>query len=159
MQEYVQRKRFAKKKWDTQRTEERGWDYREMQPKVKVEGQRPNKGHTMICMLGWTARRERLIYTGWRGREIEIGRMCNRLGRLRRDGSVLTDAGSVMRRWKVYFEYLRNEENEREQSVENVTVVDQEVVKMGKAEERRALKRMKSGKTLGSHDKKYRNVL
>ena len=37
MQEYVQRKRLAKKKWDTERTEESRQEYREMQRKVKVQ--------------------------------------------------------------------------------------------------------------------------
>ncbi|KAF7650580.1 hypothetical protein LDENG_00123490, partial [Lucifuga dentata] len=88
-------------------------------------------------MLGWTVRRERLIYTGWRGREIEMGRTCSR------DGNVLTGARSVMGRWKEYFEELMNEENERERRVEEVTVVNQEVAKISKDEVRRSLKRMK----------------
>ena len=37
MQEYVQRKRLLKKKWETERTEEIKQEYREMQCKVKVE--------------------------------------------------------------------------------------------------------------------------
>ena len=37
MQEYVQRKRLTKKKWDTERTEEIRQEYREMQCKVKIE--------------------------------------------------------------------------------------------------------------------------
>ena len=52
-------------------------------------------------------------------------------------------------RWKEYFEDLMNEENEREPRVEEVTVVDQEVAKVSKAEMRRILNRMKSGKTVG----------
>ena len=42
-----------------------------------------------------------------------------------------------------------NEENERELRVEEVTAVDQDVAKIGKAELRRALKRMKNGKAAG----------
>ena len=37
MQEYVQRKRSGKKKWDTKRTEGSRQEYREMQCKVKVQ--------------------------------------------------------------------------------------------------------------------------
>ncbi|KAF7640604.1 hypothetical protein LDENG_00030850, partial [Lucifuga dentata] len=88
-------------------------------------------------MLGWTVRRERLIYTGWRGREIEMGRTYSR------DGNVLTGARSVMERRKEYFEELMNEENERERRVEEVTVVNQEVAKISKDEVRRSLKKMK----------------
>ena len=42
-------------------------------------------------------------------------------------------------------EELMNEENERTE----VTVVDQEVTKVGQDEVRRTLKRMKSGETVG----------
>ena len=40
----------------------------------------------------------------------------------------------------------------REQRIEEVTVVDQEVTKVSKAEVRRALKRMRSGKAVGPDD-------
>ena len=42
-------------------------------------GIQPNKGRTITCMLGWTVRRERMIYSGWRSREIEVGRTYSRL--------------------------------------------------------------------------------
>ena len=42
-----------------------------------------------------------------------------------------------------------NEEHDREQRAEEVTVVDQEVAKVSQAEVRRAVKRMKSGKAVG----------
>ena len=45
-----------------------------------------------------------------------------------------------------------NEENEREQRVEKVVVVDQELAKITKVEVRRALKRIKSGKKVGPDD-------
>ena len=37
VQERIQRKRLAKKKWDTERTEESRQEYREIQHKVKEE--------------------------------------------------------------------------------------------------------------------------
>uniref|UniRef100_A0A096MBE1 Uncharacterized protein n=1 Tax=Poecilia formosa TaxID=48698 RepID=A0A096MBE1_POEFO len=64
------------------------------------------------------------------------------------DGTLLTDAKSVVRRWKEYFEKLMNEENEREQRGEEAAPVDQEVAKIV----RKALKRMKSGKAVGPDD-------
>lgn len=42
-----------------------------------------------------------------------------------------------------------HEENERERRVVEVTVMDQEVSKISKAEVRRALKRKKSGEAVG----------
>ena len=53
---------------------------------------------------------------------------------------------------KEIFEELMNEENERERTVEEVTVVDQEVAKVSQTEVRRTLKRMKSGKTVSPDD-------
>ena len=55
-------------------------------------------------------------------------------------------------KWKEYFEEVMNEENVREQRVEVVTVVDQDVAKISKAEVMRALKRMKSGEAVGPDD-------
>ena len=76
-----------------------------------------------------------------------MGRICSRAGVVGdRDGNVLTGARSVKGRWKEYFEELMDEENEREQKVEEVTIVDQEVENICMAEVRWALKRMKSGK-------------
>ena len=43
-----------------------------------------------------------------------------------RNGNVLTGDRSVLGRWKEYFEESMNEENEREQRVEEATLVDQE---------------------------------
>ena len=66
------------------------------------------------------------------------------------DGNVLTGAGIVTGRWKEYFEDLMNE---RERGgAEEATVVDQEEAKISKAEMRRTIKRMKSGRTVGPDD-------
>ena len=59
-----------------------------------------------------------------------------------RDRNVVTDDKSETGRWKECFDELMIEENER---VEEVNIVDQEVVKVGQAEVRRALKRMTVG--------------
>ena len=69
-----------------------------------------------------------------------------------RDGNVVTDDRSLTGRWKEYFEELMNEENGREQRVEEVTVVDQEVTKVSQGEMRRTFKRMKGGKTVGPEE-------
>ena len=42
-------------------------------------------------------------------------------------GNVLTGATSVMGRWKEYSEEVMNEENERKQSIKEVTIVDREL--------------------------------
>lgn len=45
-----------------------------------------------------------------------------------------------------------NEKNERDRRLEEVTGVEQVVAKISESEVRRALKRMKSGKTVGPDD-------
>ncbi|KAI5098774.1 hypothetical protein C0J45_10913 [Silurus meridionalis] len=68
------------------------------------------------------------------------------------DGSMLTSEESVLRRWREYFEQLMNEENERERRVDDVEMVKQEVDRISKEEVRAAIKRMKSGKSVGPDD-------
>ncbi|KAF7655893.1 hypothetical protein LDENG_00048720, partial [Lucifuga dentata] len=153
VQECIQRKRLAKKKWDTERTEESSQEYREMKRKVKVEVAKAKQrayndlyarldskeGETDLYRLARQRNRD--------GKDVQQVRVIKD-----RDGNVLTGARSVMGRWKEYFEELMNEENERERRVEEVTVVNQEVAKISKDEVRRSLKRMKSGKAVGPDD-------
>ncbi|KAI5624691.1 hypothetical protein C0J50_15497 [Silurus asotus] len=68
------------------------------------------------------------------------------------DGNVLTSEESVLRRWREYFEQLMNEENERERGLDDVELVKQDVDKISKEEMRAAIKRMKSGKSVGPDD-------
>ncbi|XP_051793709.1 uncharacterized protein LOC127530597 [Acanthochromis polyacanthus] len=150
VQEWIQRKRLAKKKWDTERTEESRQEYREMQRKVKVEVAKAKQGayDDLYARLD-SKEGETDLYRLTRQRDRD-GKDVQQVRVIKdKDGSVLTGANSVMGRWKEYFEELMDEENERERRIEEVTVVDQEVAKISKDEVRRALKRMKSGKALG----------
>ena len=65
------------------------------------------------------------------------------------DGNVLTSEDDVLCRWKEYFDWLMNEENERETRLENSEPVNKEVKQITKEEVRRTLKRMKVGKAVG----------
>ena len=128
MQKYVQRKRLAKKKWDTERIEESRQEYREMRHKVKVQVVKAKQrayndlfarldgknGEPDLYRLARQRERE--------GKDVQEARVIKD-----RDGNVVTDAMSVTVRWKEYFEELMNEENERKHIREEVTVVDQEV--------------------------------
>ncbi|KAK3532647.1 hypothetical protein QTP86_027463, partial [Hemibagrus guttatus] len=126
VQDSVQRKRLAKKKWDMDRTEEnRQLDTREGEKDLyRLAGQRDRDG-----------------------KDVQQVRVIKD-----RDGRVLTSEESVQRRWKEYFEELMNEENEREKRVDVVNSVEQKVDKIRKDEVRKALKRMKSGKAVGPDD-------
>ncbi|KAK3536384.1 hypothetical protein QTP86_008854 [Hemibagrus guttatus] len=129
VQDSIQRKRLAKKKWDMDRTEENRQEYKELQRRVKREvSKAKQKAYDELYTRLDTREGEKDLYR------------------------VLTSEESVQRRWKEYFEELMNEENEREKRVEGVNSVEQKVDKIRKDEVRKALKRMKSGKAVGPDD-------
>ncbi|KAK3519500.1 hypothetical protein QTP70_032799, partial [Hemibagrus guttatus] len=125
VQDSIQRKRLAKKKWDMDRTEENRQECKELQRRVKRE----------VSKAKQKAYDE--LYT----------RLDTREGK-----KDLYSEESVQRRWKEYFEELMNEENEREKRGEGLNSVEQKVDKIRKDEVRKALKRMKSGKAVGPDD-------
>lgn len=156
VQECIQRKRLAKKKWDTERTEESRQEYREMKRKVKVVVAKAKQGAYDDLYARLDSKKGEIdLYRLARQRDRD-GKDEQQVGVIMdRDGSVLTGTSSVMARWKEYFEELMNEENEREQRLEEVTVVDREAAKISQDEVRRASKRMKSGVALGPDDIMY----
>ncbi|KAK3514078.1 hypothetical protein QTP70_003216 [Hemibagrus guttatus] len=91
VQDSIQRKRLAKKKWDMDRTEENRQEYKELQRRVKREvSKAKQKAYDELYTRLDTREGEKDLYR------------------------VLTSEESVQRRWKEYFEELMNEENERE---------------------------------------------
>ncbi|XP_061621461.1 uncharacterized protein LOC133474126 [Phyllopteryx taeniolatus] len=153
VQEIIQGKRLAKKKWDTERTEERRKEYIEMRHRAKVEVAKA-KQEAYDDMYGRldTKEGEKDLYRLARQRDRD-GKDVQQVRVIKdRDGNMLTGASSVLGRWKEYFEELMNEENDREGRVEEASVVDQEVAMISKGEVRKALKRMKNGKAVGPDD-------
>ncbi|KAK3546639.1 hypothetical protein QTP70_031433, partial [Hemibagrus guttatus] len=129
VQDSIQRKRLAKKKWDMDRNEENRQEYKESQRRVKREvSKAKQKAYDELYTKLDTREGEKDLYR------------------------VLTSEESVQRIWKEYFEELMNEENEREKRVEGVNSVEQKVDKIRKDEVRKALKRMKSRKAVGPDD-------
>ncbi|KAK3545034.1 hypothetical protein QTP86_033232 [Hemibagrus guttatus] len=129
VQDSIQRKTLAKKKWDMDRTEENKQEYKELQRRVKREvSKAKQKAYDELYTRLDTREGQKDLYR------------------------VLTSEESVQRRWKEYFEELMNEENEREKRVQGVNSVEQKVDKIRKDEVRKALKRMKSGKAAGPDD-------
>ncbi|KAK3554979.1 hypothetical protein QTP86_002411 [Hemibagrus guttatus] len=153
VQDSIQRKRLAKKKWDMDRTEENRQEYKELQRRVKREvSKAKQKAYEELYTRLDTREGERDLYRLARQRDRD-GKDVQQVRVIKdRDGRVLTSEESVQRRWKEYFEELMNEENEREKRVEGVNSVEQKVDKIRKDEVRRALKRMKSGKAVGPDD-------
>ncbi|KAK3523014.1 hypothetical protein QTP86_011091 [Hemibagrus guttatus] len=153
VQDSVQRKRLAKKKWDMDRTEENRQEYKELQCRVKREvSKAKQKAYDELCTRLDTREGEKDLYRLARQRDRD-GKDVQQVRVIKdRDGRVLTSEESVQRRWKEYFEELMNEENEREKRVEGVNSVEQNVDKIRKDEVRKALKRMKSGKAVGPDD-------
>ncbi|KAK3508381.1 hypothetical protein QTP70_025787 [Hemibagrus guttatus] len=153
VQDSIQRKRLAKKKWDMDRTEENRQEYKELQRRVKREvSKAKQKAYEELYTRLDTREGEKDLYRLARQRD-QDGKDVQQVRVIKdRDGRVLTSEESVQRRWKEYFEELMNEENEREKRVEGVNSVEQKVDKIRKDEVRKALKRMKSGKAVGLDD-------
>ncbi|KAK3516038.1 hypothetical protein QTP70_002514 [Hemibagrus guttatus] len=153
VQDSIQRKRLAKKKWDMDRTEENRQEYKELQHRVKREvSTAKQKAYDELYTRLDTREGEKDFYRLARQRDRD-GKDVQQVRVIKdRDGRVLTSEESVQRRWKEYFEELMNEENEREKRVEGVNSVEQKVDKIRKDEVRKALKRMKSGKAVGPDD-------
>ncbi|KAK3522813.1 hypothetical protein QTP86_002563, partial [Hemibagrus guttatus] len=153
VQDSIQRKRLAKKKWGMDRTEENRQEYKELQRRVKREvSKAKQKAYEELYTRLDTREGEKDLYRLARQRDRD-GKDVQQVRVIKdRDGRVLTSAESVQRRWKEYFEELMNEENEREKRVEGVNSVEQKVDKIRKDEVRKTLKRMKSGKAVGPDD-------
>ncbi|KAK3505645.1 hypothetical protein QTP70_004655, partial [Hemibagrus guttatus] len=153
VQDSIQRKRLAKKKWDMDRTEENKQEYKELQRRVKREvSKAKQKAYDELYTRLDTREGEKDLYRLARQRDRD-GKDVQQVRVIKdREGRVLTSEESVQRRWKEYFEELMNEENEREKKVEGVNSVEQKVDKIRKDEVRKALKRMKSGKAVGPDD-------
>ncbi|KAK3568596.1 hypothetical protein QTP86_010286 [Hemibagrus guttatus] len=153
VQDSVQRKRLAKKKWDMDRTEENRQEYKELQRRVKREVSKvKQKAYDELYTRLDTREGEKDLYRLARQRDRD-GKDVQQVRVIKdRDGRVLTSEESVQRRWKEYFEEPMNEENEREKRVEGVNSVEQKVDNIRKDEVRKALKRMKSGKAVGPDD-------
>ncbi|KAK3557283.1 hypothetical protein QTP70_026274, partial [Hemibagrus guttatus] len=153
VQDSIQRKRLAKKKWDMYRTEENRQEYKELQRRLKREvSKAKQKAYDELYTRLDTREGEKDLYRLARQRDRD-GKDVQQVRVIKdRDGRVLTSEESVQSRWKEYFEELMNEENEREKRVEGVNSVEQKVDKIRKDEVRKALKRMKSGKAVGPDD-------
>ncbi|KAK3546997.1 hypothetical protein QTP86_008421, partial [Hemibagrus guttatus] len=153
VQDSIQRKRLAKKKWDMDRTEENRQEYKELQRRVKREvSKAKQKAYDELYTRLDTREGEKDLYRLARQRDRD-GKNVQQVRVIKdRDGRVLSSEERVQRRWKEYFEELMNEENEREKRVEGVNSVEQKVDKIRKDEVRKALKRMKSGKAVGPDD-------
>ncbi|KAK3507279.1 hypothetical protein QTP70_013537 [Hemibagrus guttatus] len=153
VQDSIQRKRLAKKKWDMDRTEENRQEYKELQRRVKREvSKAKQKAYEELYTRLDTREGEKDLYRLARQRDRD-GKDVQQVRVIKdREGRVLTSEESVQGRWKEYFEELMNEENEREKRVEGVNSVEQKVDKIRKDEVRKALKRMKSGKAVGPDD-------
>ena len=114
VQECIQGKRLAKKKWDTERTEESRQEYREMRGKAKVEVARAKQRAYMDLYARLDSKEgETDLYRLARqrdkdGKDVQQARVIKDS-----EGKVLTCATHVIGRWKEYFEELMNKENER----------------------------------------------
>ncbi|KAK3573623.1 hypothetical protein QTP86_029993, partial [Hemibagrus guttatus] len=135
VQDSIQRKRLAKKKWDMYRTEENRQEYKELQRRVKREvSKAKQKAYDELYTRLDTREGEKDLYRLARQRDRD-GKDVQQVRVIKdRDGRVLTSEESVQRRWKEYFEELMNEENESGKRVEGVNSVEQKMVWKGLGE-------------------------
>ncbi|KAK3517174.1 hypothetical protein QTP70_000567 [Hemibagrus guttatus] len=121
VQDSIQRKRLAKKKWDMDRTEENRQEYKELQRRVKREvSKAKQKAYDELYTRLDTREGEKDLYRLARQRDRDEKDVQQVRVIKDRDGRVLTSEESVQRRWKEYFEELMNEENEREKKSRRV---------------------------------------
>ncbi|KAK3561414.1 hypothetical protein QTP86_002553 [Hemibagrus guttatus] len=114
VQDSIQRKRLAKKKWDMDRTEENRQEYKELQRRVKREvSKAKQKAYDELYTRLDAREGEKDLYRLTRQRD-QDGKDVQQVRVIKdRHGRVLTSEESVQKRWKEYFEELMNEENER----------------------------------------------
>ncbi|KAK3556963.1 hypothetical protein QTP70_022304 [Hemibagrus guttatus] len=131
VQDSIQRKRLAKKKWDMDRTEENRQEYKELQCRVKREvSKAKQKAYDELDTRLDTREGEKDLYRLARQRD-QDGKDVQQVRVIKdRDGRVLT----------------------RGKRVEGVNSVEQKVDKIRKDEVRKALKWMKSGKAVAPDD-------
>lgn len=153
VQESVQRKKLAKKRWDSERTEENRLEYKERTREVKREvAKAKQKAYEELYQRLDTREGEKELYRLARQRN-QAGKDVQQVRLIKdREGNVITSEESVLRRWKEYFEELLNEENSRERRKEEPERIRKKVDQFRKDEVRKALKRMKSGKAVGPDD-------
>ncbi|KAK3540325.1 hypothetical protein QTP70_029588, partial [Hemibagrus guttatus] len=84
VQDSIQRKKLAKKKWDMDRTEENRQEYNELQRRMKREvSKAKQKAYDELYTRLDTREGQKDLYKGLLGRGIEMGRMCSKLELLR----------------------------------------------------------------------------
>ncbi|KAK3514140.1 hypothetical protein QTP70_005072 [Hemibagrus guttatus] len=105
VQDSVQRKRLAKKKWDMDRTEENRQEYKELQCRVKREVYKAKqKAYDELYTRLDSREGQKDLYRLARQRDRD-GKDVQQVRVIKdRDGRVLTSEESVQRRWKEYFE-------------------------------------------------------
>ncbi|KAK3528142.1 hypothetical protein QTP86_023868 [Hemibagrus guttatus] len=104
VQDSIQRKRLAKKKWDMDRTEENRQEYKELQRRVKREvSKAKQKAYDELYTRLDTREGQKDLYRLARQRDRD-GKDVQQVRVIKdRDGRVLTSEESVQRRWKEYF--------------------------------------------------------
>ena len=69
-----------------------------------------------------------------------------------KNGNVMVNSETVLKRWKEYFEKLINKKNNKEPRTEEAEVVNEEVNCVSREEVKNVLKRIKTGKAVGADE-------
>ena len=144
------KKKEAKKTWDKIRNENIKKIYKEKKSKAKKA----------IAMAKGRAYDNLYARLETKEGEKELSRLARQRHRAGKDvqhvrvikdenGNVMVNSEAVLKRWKVYFEKLMNEENNRKPRTEEPEVVNEEVNCVSREEVKNALRRMKKDKAVG----------
>ena len=100
-----------------------------------------------ICILDWKQKKVKRSCTDLLGREKDVQHV--RVIKDENGNMMMMNSEAVLKRWKVYFEKLMNEENNREPRTEEAEVVNEEVNCVSREEVKNALRKIKKGKAVG----------
>ena len=153
MQESIQRKKSAKRKWYRERDLESRREYKEMRQEAKREvAKAMGEASEELYERLNSKEGEKDLHRIARQRDI-AGKDIQHVRVIKdANGNRLTDEMSVLCRWKDYFQDLMNVENEREDRWEVAARLNERVHRISEGEVRSALKKMKNGKAVGPDD-------
>ena len=137
------KKKEAKKTWDKIRNENVKKIYKEK--KSKAKGRAYDNLYARLETKEGEKELSRLARQRDRaGKDVQHVRVIKG-----ENGNVMVNSEAVLKRWKVYFEKLMNEENNRKPRTEEPEVVNEEVNCVSREEVKNALRRMKKDKAVG----------
>ena len=149
VQESIKKNKEAKKAWDKIRNENTKKIYKEKSKAMKAVAMAKRRAYDDLYARLETKENEKELYKLARQRDrAEKDVQHVRVIKDEND-NVMVNLEAVLKRWKEYFEKLKNKENNRDLRTEEAEVFNEEVNCVSREEIKNALRRMKKGKATG----------